>query len=91
MASNPVVRTSNHKPTANSVVCPSEVGNENTEVRLEGKSGDVTGPHQLSSCRAPSSHKQIKTKPKSALLLSHPHMNIRFSGCHSFWKAFDLL
>ena len=47
MGSNPVVGTTNHKPTVNSAVHPSEVGKRVLRSNSEGTSSNATGPHQL--------------------------------------------
>ena len=39
--SNPVLRTTNHKPTINSAVLCSDVGNEFSEVTLRGQALDT--------------------------------------------------
>ena len=45
-----VVGTTNHKPTVNSAVHPSEVGKGVLRSNSEGTSSNASGPHQLYSC-----------------------------------------
>ena len=51
VGSNPVVGTTNHKPTADSAVHPFEVGSEVLRGGSEGTTGDATSPRQLYRCR----------------------------------------
>ena len=50
VASNPVFGITNHKPTANSAVHPSEAGKCVLGDNFEDTSSTAVGPHQLHSC-----------------------------------------
>ena len=50
VGSNPVVGTTNNKPTVNSAVHPSEDGKYVLRHNSEGTSYNAAGPHELDSC-----------------------------------------